>query len=150
MAIVDRRAPVVATDTAIIQAPLDLVWSIESDIAHWPDWNEEISSVRIKGPVRPGTEFRWRSRGLTIHSELTIVAPEEIAWVGGTIGISERQVWSFTESSDGVLVRTSESFSGWRARMLSWPMRRMRQRALRRGLLALKAESERRARLTTR
>jgi uncharacterized membrane protein len=81
------------TDTIDIDSPPDIVWTLNTDVEHWPAYTPTMTSVRrldtgpfrvgsrarIKQPGQPiavwtvtdlaaGREFRWRShrRGLTL------------------------------------------------------------------------------------
>jgi uncharacterized protein YndB with AHSA1/START domain len=144
---IDRTAPACARAETLIRAPLDLVWSVQTDIAAWPRWNKEVASVDLRGPVAPGTEFRWKSGGAAIVSVIQEVVPKtRIAWTGYTFGIRAAHVWSFESTADGVRATTEESFSGWPARLFPRLMKKMLATALTKGVDALRVECERRAR----
>ena len=55
---INRQAPAVASAQAVVSAPLDVVWSILTNIADWSRWNPDVSFVDLRGPLAPGTEFR--------------------------------------------------------------------------------------------
>lgn len=143
---IDRTAPVIAAEEMLIQAPVELVWEIQSDIANWPRWNPEVHRVVLHGPIRPGTEFQWEAGGLKIRSRLQVLSRSEcIVWTGRTRGIHAVHVWSFEQRADGTHVRTEESFTGLMARLFTKSMHKMLVKALRQGLSALQQEAERRA-----
>jgi hypothetical protein len=142
---VNRDAPAVASAQALIHAPLDLVWSVQTNIGEWSRWNPEVRRVDVCGPLAPGTEFRWKTGGSSIVSTLEEVeAKRRIAWTGRTLGIRAAHVWTFTEQDGGVLVRTEESFDGLLVRLFATPMRRMLASTLEKGVNALRIECERR------
>jgi hypothetical protein len=117
---------------------------VQSNISEWSRWNPEVEYVDMEGPLAPGTGFRWKSGGAATTSELQEVEPKtRIVWTGKILGIRAVHVWTFEEQTNGVLVRTEESFEGLLARLFAKSMRRMLAAALVRGLDALKVECER-------
>ena len=141
---IDREAPAIASAEGLIRVPLDVVWSILTNIAEWSGWNPEVSRVELRGPLAPGTEFVWKSGGASIVSTLQEIDPQRrIAWTGRTLGIRAAHVWTFTEQAGGVLVRTEESFDGLVVRLFSGPMRRMIASSLEKSVNALRTECER-------
>ncbi|MRK00964.1 Shy6-polyketide cyclase [Aeromicrobium sp. S22] len=110
---VDRGAPVLVELKRTIDAPLPLVWQRHTDIAAWPTWQPAISRATIDGPIEPGTTFEWETHGLDITSTITqVVLNSRIVWAGPAAGIDAIQVWTFTPTADGVVVHTTESWSG--------------------------------------
>jgi Polyketide cyclase / dehydrase and lipid transport len=117
-----------------------------ADFDAWPDWNPDVKSMSIHGPVAPGTEFEWRSGPLRITSRLERVErPNLIGWTGKALGIAAVHVWHFEAQDGGTLVRTEESWAGPLPRLLRGRMEKALQDSLDRGLSHLKAEAERRA-----
>jgi hypothetical protein len=145
---INRDAPATAIVEAFIAAPLGLVWSVQTNIGEWDRWNPEMAHVDLRGPLAPGTEFRWKSGGASITSTIQELEPQRrIAWTGRTFGMRAAHVWTFTEQQGGVLVRTEESlesFDGLVVRLFPGPMRRMLASSLQKWLSALRAECERR------
>ena len=140
-------APVEASAEAVIEAPIDLVWSLQSDLANWPAWNPAVSKMRIEGPVSPGTQFRWKAGGAGIVSKLALVTPPHaIAWTGRTLGVQAVHVWSFEAVPGGTRVETRECFLGFLPRQFPGMLRRTLAKALDQSMQSLKSEAERRAR----
>jgi len=143
---INRDAPAIASAEAFIGAPLDVVWSVLTNIAEWSRWNPDVSRVELRGPLAPGTEFRWKSGGASIVSTLQEIDPKRrIAWTGRTLSIRAAHVWTFTEQEGGVLARTEESFDGLVVRLFAGPMRGMLASSLEKGVNALRTECERQA-----
>jgi hypothetical protein len=141
---INRKAPAIGTAEALVRAPLDVVWAVQTNFTEWSRWNPDVEYVDMEGPLAPGTEFRWKAGGAAITSKLREVEPKRrIVWTGKILGIRAIHVWTFEEQADGVLVRTEESFEGVLARLFAKSMRRMLAAALTRGLDALKTECER-------
>ena len=67
---VDRTAPVLAHHELEIEAPLERVWRLHTDVAGWPQWQKEVTEARIDGPFEPGTSFDWTSYGFSVTSRI--------------------------------------------------------------------------------
>ena len=61
---INRDAPATALAELHIDAPVQIVWSTLADIESWPDWNPDVSSASIQGPIADGTVFRWKAGGM--------------------------------------------------------------------------------------
>jgi uncharacterized protein YndB with AHSA1/START domain len=143
---VNSDAPAFASAETVIAAPPQTVWDVLADLERWPEWNPDVRSVAVEGPVAPGTRFRWKAGPGTITSTLQQAdRPLSIAWTGTTMGIRAMHAWRLEPRDGGTLARTEESFEGLLARLLRARMQRMLQRSLDSGLDHLKAEAERRA-----
>lgn len=143
----DRTAPVTAKTQLLIAADRQTVWSVLTDFETWPDWKEDVSYMSLAGPVAPGSTFEWKAGPGTIKSTFEEVsAPDKIAWAGSTLGIKAIDVFRLEAVDGGTLVTEEESWTGPLARLLRSRMRRTLQSAIDRGLRALQAEVERRAR----
>ena len=99
-----------------------------------------------RGPVQPGTVFRWKAGPSTLTSTLQLVdPPSEIAWTGTTMGIRAVHVFRFQASDGGTLARSEESWEGLLASLLKGYSRRTLDKGIRSVLAHLKTEAERRA-----
>ena len=137
------KDPVAASAEGAIHAPLDKVWKIQTDIAGWKNWNQDIESMEVGDNVGLGSEFTWKAGGITIESKITEFVPNKrIAWKGKTFGIDAYHIWEFTESESGVKVHTEEKFTGPLAWLLPGTMRDQISKALNHGIKVLKLEAE--------
>ncbi|WP_033825209.1 SRPBCC family protein [Kitasatospora sp. MBT63] len=110
---IDTAAPVVVRLTTLIDAPLDTVWSLHTDIDNWPVWNVDIDQAKLAGPLAVGSSFIWRTHGLSITSTIRELVPgRRIVWGGTVEGIVGIHTWTFEQSGDRVAVHTEESWSG--------------------------------------
>lgn len=142
---INRSASAIASSETLIRAPRALVWEVLTAIEGWPQWNPDVTRAELRGPLAPGTAFRWKAGGLPITSTLEEVVPERrLVWTGRTMSIRAVHVWTFEAREEGTFARTAESFEGLIVRLLAAPMRRMLASSLEKGLAALKAECERR------
>jgi uncharacterized protein YndB with AHSA1/START domain len=143
---IDRNAPATAEGELRIDADPPTVFSVISAIDQWPSWNPDVRSVRLEGPVQPGTVFRWKSGPSSLTSTLQVVdPPRELAWTGVTMGIRAVHVFRFQADDGGTLARSEESWEGLLPSLLKGYSRKTLDKSIRGVLSRLKAEAERRA-----
>ncbi|MED7952586.1 SRPBCC family protein [Streptomyces sp. BE20] len=110
---IDTTAPVVVSLTRTIDASLDTVWSLHTDLDDWPAWNAGIDRARLGGPPLVGDSFTWLTHGMNITSTIRELVPgRRIVWDGIVEGIVGIHVWTFEQTDAGVVVRTEEFWSG--------------------------------------
>ncbi|GAB4086047.1 SRPBCC family protein [Myceligenerans cantabricum] len=130
---IDDSAVVTSSTEIVIDAPLDEVWDVHTDVEGWARWQDAVLTVERldSGDLAPGSRFRWTTPvpesdfapadTLTITSTVLRVEPGEcVLWEGPAIGeaitIEEgTHLWTFTETDEGTLVHTEES---WDAELL--------------------------------
>ncbi|MFE9849290.1 SRPBCC family protein [Streptomyces sp. NPDC005576] len=142
---VDEAAPVITRESTVIHAPLKTVWNVQTDVAKWPDWQPDVTSLvkSTSGPLRAGSVFRWKTQGLDITSTVKHVEHEKcLVWGGPAQGIDAVHVWTFEEHDGGVTVRTEESWSGAPVEAQPVALRQALEQSLTGWLNALKAEAE--------
>ena len=116
---IDSTAPLAAKRDVFIAAPLERVWTLQTNIEGWPQWQPDIHSAHLDGELAVGTVFRWKAKGLNIVSTLQTVEPQhEIGWTGSSLGMFAIHNWTFEAQNRGTRVTTAESLSGWMARLL--------------------------------
>jgi pimeloyl-ACP methyl ester carboxylesterase len=110
---IDRSAPVIARHEIDIDAPLDTVWRLQTDVNGWPAWQADITAAHLDGPFEPGASFTWTSYGFTVTSTVYAVAERaRTLWGGAANGIMGTHEWVYRQTPTGVHVTTQESFSG--------------------------------------
>jgi hypothetical protein len=141
---IDREAPVVGASEIVLAASLGKVWDVLTSFERWPNWNRDVKSMSIDGPVAAGTRFRWKAGPGTITSTIVQVAPPRmIGWTGRTFGIKAIHFWHLEARNGETLVGTEESYDGLVARLFSGRLKKTLDDALADGLRYLKAEVER-------
>lgn len=142
---VDESAPVVASGEIEVEADVETVWEVLTDIESWPRWNPDVRWASLKGELAEGSAFRWKTGPGTITATLRRVErPRLVGWTGKTIGIEAVHVWWLEPRDGATAVRTAESWAGLMPRLFPGPMRRILEKAIQAGLGFLKAEAERR------
>jgi uncharacterized protein YndB with AHSA1/START domain len=110
---INEDAPVISRDEIVIEAPIEDVWEIQTNIPEWTHWQPEVSGAEAEGPLEVGSVFHWQTAGLDITSKVAeIEPPRRIAWRGEAQGIVAVHVWTFEPWNEGAFVRTAESWEG--------------------------------------
>jgi hypothetical protein len=110
---IDRDAPVIGHHEIDINAPLETVWRLQTNVNGWPAWQTDITAARLDGPFEPGNSFTWTSYGFTVTSTIYAVAERaRTLWGGANLGIMGTHEWVYIQTPAGVHVATHESFSG--------------------------------------
>lgn len=110
------NAPVIASGTIVIAAPVGKVWKILTDIKEWPTWAPEVERTAIESGPADNVNFSWSTGGTAIHSTIRRFdeSAHVIAWTGRAFTIHAVHVWSLSVLPDGrTLVQTRESMDGW-------------------------------------
>ncbi len=112
---IDESAPVKAHSEIVIDAPPERGWHVLIGVKDWPQWQKNVESADIAGPVAPGTPFTWKTGGAEIHSQITVARPmEQFVWTGVAFNAHAILVWNLQRLPDGrTQVKTSESMSGF-------------------------------------
>ncbi|HMC07498.1 MAG TPA: SRPBCC family protein [Solirubrobacterales bacterium] len=143
---INEQAPIRGEGEIEVAAQPKVVWDVLSGLERWPEWNPDVKSMSVRGPLAPGSVFRWKAGPGTITSTLLRVEPPRlIAWRGNTLGIKAIHFWWLRPRDGNTFVRTAESYDGLVARLLRRPIQRALDDGLDGGLRHLKAEAERRA-----
>ncbi|MFI5915803.1 SRPBCC family protein [Dactylosporangium sp. NPDC051541] len=126
----DPEAKIRYRGETLINAPLQTVWDLQTDVERWPSWQAAVTGCRRldEGDLRVGSAFRWTTpvpeTPLNPATSLVVVSTVEqlatgrcIRWTGAGTGEGVHidmgvHVWTFTEVADGVLVRTEETWTG--------------------------------------
>ena len=110
---IDRDAPVIARHEIDINAPLDTVWNLHTDVDAWPAWNLEVTAAKLDGAFAPGNSFTWTSYSFTVTSTIYLVEEHSrTLWGGAAQGIMGPHQWRFAQGPAGVHVITTESRAG--------------------------------------
>jgi len=140
---INRNAPVITRDAIVIAAPLSTVWNLLTDIAAWPEWQQDINRASLEGPLAAGAVFHWSTAGLDIASTIGALVPQErIGWSGLAQGIMGVHMWRLTPVQNGVRVQTEESWDGEPARRERERMQQALDQSIRSWLEQLKIAAE--------
>ncbi|HXH97540.1 MAG TPA: SRPBCC domain-containing protein [Gaiellaceae bacterium] len=145
---IDREARAKAYASIEVAATPEAVWSLLVDIPRWPDWNPQVRSASLEGPLDAGTRltFRFGRRPGALHSQIRLVEPcRLLAWTGTLFGTSTAHVYRLEAVGGQTRVSSEASWDGLLVRMLSRPLSMLMRRANLAGIQHLKREAEREA-----
>ncbi len=140
---INHNASLIAAEEIYIEVPLQMVWTIQTNIQKWPEWQTDVTQANFDGDLVEGTVFTWKSAGLKIVSQLQIVQPQTtIGWTGKAFGTYANHIWEFETQEQGTLVRTRESMEGWIPRLIKMIDAKFLEKSLQKSLKTLKEYAE--------
>ncbi len=139
-------APVITKKSVEINAPVESVWKVFSDVNHWDEWQEEIESPQMNGSFSAGNSFSWKSNGLNITSTLQVVEENKtVVWSGPAFGAFAIHAWYFSEQNGITIIKVEESMEGWLVALLKNKFQSSLDTSIDNWLLYLKSKSEKEA-----
>jgi len=127
---IDPTARIRYQADVVIDAPLHIIWKLQTDVERWPSWQQPVlTSERLdRGPLRKGSSFRWTTPApatpstpaTTLEVTSTVRQLQRhvcVLWSGPAIGEGLRidegvHLWTFTRVRGGVRVHTEETWTG--------------------------------------
>jgi uncharacterized protein YndB with AHSA1/START domain len=132
-----------STATITIAATPERVWRLLAAIDEWPRWHADVTAAHLDGPLAPGAVFTWTETGFSIESTILKVEPaRQLSWRGHAVGTDAVHAWQIERSAAGVVVTTTETFSGWLPTLLPGTMQQQLDGTLPPWLDALKRVAE--------
>jgi hypothetical protein len=140
---INEKAPVKCSQLIKINAGIEKVWLVITQIDQWESWQKNISDVRLKGEIKAGTHFEWKTGGVKIQSILHTVEPfTHFGWTGKTYGTSAIHNWTLESRNGQTIVSVDESMEGLLARLFKPAFNKNLQRDMHNWLELLKAACE--------
>jgi len=135
----DQQQKAFAQAEIFINAPVDKVYNVLTNIDEWPLWQQPVRKSKVNGTLAEQTTFDWVANGMAIHSKLHTVIPNEaIGWTGRMKWIKAIHNWQFEAKDEGCLVKVEESMSG----LFSGLFKSTLENGMQQNLSELKAEVE--------
>lgn len=139
----DSKAAVRQSGSITIDAPVEEVWRLMSDIEKWPTWNPNIKRAKLYGALEPGSRFVWKAGPGSITSVLEVVDTHRLlAWSGQTMGIKAVHIWRLVSKDGKTVATTDESWDGFLAHLMKKQSQKTLRGAILSGLELLKQEAE--------
>jgi uncharacterized protein YndB with AHSA1/START domain len=140
---VDNDAPVKGSVEIEIDADPETVWELLTTIDDWPNWNPDVRSASLEGPLDEGSQFRWKVGAPTITATLeTVDRPRRFAWRARAMGIHTVHVYRLETLGAKTIVTSEESWDGLPCYFFRRKMQRTMDGAARAGMRSLKAAAE--------
>ena len=129
----------------MIDAPIEVVWSVFTDVERWPEWASSFTSVElVDGPMRLGAKARIRQPGLpTVIWEVTKWEPgRSWTWTATSPGARTEASHVLTRVGDRTVAEQSIIPSGPIGRLAALVWRSLTRRYLAIEAAGLKQRSE--------
>ncbi len=140
---INHYAPVKCSRSMLINATPSKVWGVLTNISDWAKWQTEISSPSLKGALKEGTGFIWKTGGAKINSTLhTVIPNKSFGWTGKTFGMKAIHNWTITEEGGQTKVAVEESMEGLLAILLKKSFNKNLAKGMGHWLELLKTEAE--------
>lgn len=111
---INENASIRDQHSTIINAPIEKVWAILSDLENWPNWNSDVKKMELSGKVEEGTKFQWTIGRLKANSQIQhLYAPTTLTWTGKTNWVKRIYVWSLEPDDKKTIVTVSTSLQGF-------------------------------------
>ena len=131
--------------SVVIDAPIETVWAVFSDVERWPTWAASFTSVElIDGPLRLGAKARIRQPRLpTVVWEVTSWEPgRSWIWTATSPGVRTEASHVLTRSVERSTAEQTITWSGPLARVAALIWRGLTRRYLAIEAVGLKQRSE--------
>jgi uncharacterized membrane protein len=128
-----------------IDAPIDLVWSVFTDVERWPTWASSFTSVElVDGPMRLGAKVRIRQPRLpTVVWEVTKWEPgRSWTWTATSPGARTEASHVLTRAAQLTIAEQSITWSGPIGRLAAFVWRSLTRRYLAIEAVGLKQRTE--------
>jgi hypothetical protein len=139
---INKKAPVIARQEIIVNASIEKVRSKLTDIDNWVSWRSSIIQSQLLGPINEGTNFKWKSDGLSYNSKIHTYNNNAFGWTGTTTGAYAVHNWYFTEENGKTTVKVEESLEGFIIRIIKKSMQKKLLQMMEKDLMELKVECE--------
>jgi uncharacterized protein YndB with AHSA1/START domain len=140
---INYNAPVTCSNAITIQASIEKVWHVLTNINDWAAWQNDISKPLLDGDLQPGTTFTWKTGGANIHSTIHTVEPyQSFGWTGNTFGMFAIHNWTLTESKGDTTVSVEESMEGFLAKLFKNSFQKSLEKGMQHWLIQLKTKCE--------
>lgn len=111
---INENASIRDQHSTIINAPIEKVWAILSDLENWPNWNSDVKKIELSGKVEEGAKFQWTIGRLKANSQIQhLHAPNTLTWTGKTNWVKRIYVWSLEPDDKKTIVTVSTSLQGF-------------------------------------
>ncbi|MEO1255120.1 MAG: SRPBCC family protein [Bacteroidota bacterium] len=110
---INEHASIRDSHSIIINASIDNVWKILTDIDHWNSWNNTVKTTKLEGNLVEGSFFDWRQGRNQIKSQIQLLKkPTSFAWTSESKWVKRISVWSLVSDENQTIATVSTSLQG--------------------------------------
>jgi|SRR5688500_8177013 len=136
---VNKSAKAYSKQEVSINAPVQKVYTVLSDINNWAKWQGTVRKATLAGEPAVGKEFNWKAGSLSVKSKIHTANPfSEFGWTGRIWWITAVHNWTLKEQSGKCIVTVEESLNG----LLPGLMRKSLQEDMIQSIKELKSTAE--------
>lgn len=141
---INQNAPVYCIKSISIDADIEIVWKVLTNINQWSNWQEDIVSAKLNGKLNLDSTFSWKSGGVKIKSAIHTIEPfENLGWTGKTFGLFAIHNWELDTVNGKIIINVSESMEGFLAALFKKQFNKTLKAGMQNWLNMLKDECER-------
>ncbi len=111
---IDENAPVKASASISIHAPVEQVWELLINLPGWPEIDPNTSDVRLEGDIEVDTFFRFKLYNFPIRAKIAVInPPRELHWTGVSLWFKAVDLHTLEPAGNGrTRLSIAESFAG--------------------------------------
>ena len=132
--------------SVLVDTPPSRVWQVWTDVEHWPEWSDSVTSVEPldDGPLQVGSRLRIAQPGLptTVWTVTELVEETRFVWHSSSPGVSTVATHEVTGEGTGSRVTARIEQGGPLSRLARALKGRLVERYLALESAGLKARSE--------
>lgn len=108
------HAPIYVTDSLLVPAPPEVVWSELADISSWAEWNLPITDTRPPELFVTGTFFEFQQNGVWLDAQMhTLHSPSLLGMEAEKNEVYLIQTFTLIPQPNGTMVVTRKSVQGF-------------------------------------
>ena len=97
----------------IIQAPIDKVWKIITEVTKWKDWNPQVKHLVVQQEIQLGSTFQWKIGRMSATSQVQLMdKPHTFAISGKSTLVKRIYVWTLEADDDQTIATLGTSLQG--------------------------------------
>lgn len=110
---INENASIRDQHSIIINAPIEEVWEILTNLKEWPSWYGNVKRMEVDEMVEEGTQFKWTlGRVKSISQIQRLARPNTFSWTGKSKWVKRIYVWSLEADENQTIVTVSSSLQG--------------------------------------
>lgn len=111
---IDDRAPVKASSSIYIDAPVERVWELLINLPDWPALDSSIRDMQLEAGANVDARFNFRLNNFPIKAKFAVINPDrELHWTGASLWFKAVDLHVLEPTHDGgTRLYIAESLAG--------------------------------------